>query len=294
VVGGARRGAPRGGLVSADERTDRSATGASALALTRIGHRRFRPRQHTLEHRTLHILADIDALDLLDRDVVGFGVDRRAPVSLHARDHLEGRPGPLRERLRELVERAGATLPSGRLQLLAHPRLLGHVFNPVAWWFAHDEDGTLRLVVAEVTSTFGDRALYVLDELEHGDDGLTRATATKRLHVSPFLPVEGLQYRFAFLPPDLARDDRALVHMEVLDDEGTVLSATQDARFLPFDTAGLRRLAVRHPFASLSAIMAIHLNALRLWRLGVPFHRRPTPPTDALRIGSRPVPSGHR
>jgi uncharacterized protein len=275
--------------VSARAGSERSVPGTSALALTRVGHRRFRPRPHALRHHTLHVLVDVDALTTLERDVTGFGFDRRAPVAIHATDHLEGRSGPLRERLRELVERAGATLPTGRLQLLAHPRMLGHVFNPVAWWFAHDEEGTLSLVVAEVTSTFGDRALYVLDELVRGEDGMCHASATKRLHVSPFLPVEGLEYRFSFLPPDLSRDDRALVHMEVIDAEGTVLSATQDARFLPFDTANLRRVALRHPLASLSAIVAIHGNALRLWRLGVPFHRRPTAPTDALRIGGRPV-----
>lgn len=257
----------------------------SWLALSDVRHRRSRPALHALAHRTLHVLVDVDDLDRLDRTVRGFGVGRRATVSLHASDHLDGRAGPLRERLAEVVARSDASLPTGRLQLLAHPRVLGHVFNPVAWWFAHDREDRLTMVIAEVSNTFGDRAVYVLDELEHGPDGLVRACADKRLHVSPFLPVDGLHYRFAFLPPDGSRDARVLVHMEVDDAEGTVLSATQDARLQPFDTAHLRRAVMRHPMASLAALAAIHRNALRLWRLRVPFHRRPDPPHDALRVG---------
>jgi len=280
-------GPPVGTARAADATTAASAT--SALAATRVQHRRLRPRRHALTHRTLHLLVDVDDLARLDRDVTGFGVDRRAAVALRATDHLAGRPGPLRTQLAALVARAGATLPAGRLQLLAHPRMLGHAFNPVAWWFAHHPDGRLGLVVAEVTSTFGDRALYVLDDLTAGPDGLLRATAPKRLHVSPFLPVAGLTYRFAFLPPDRTRDDRVLVHMEVRDDEGTVLTATQDARLQPFDSPTLRRLALRHPVAPLMALLHIHRHALHLWRLRVPFHRRPAPPSDALRRRRRPT-----
>jgi DUF1365 family protein len=29
----------------------------------------------------------------------------------------------------------------GTLMLLAQPRTLGHVFNPVSFWLAHDRDG---------------------------------------------------------------------------------------------------------------------------------------------------------
>jgi len=261
----------------------------SALALTRVGHHRLRPQRHALTHRTVHLLADIDTIDEESRGVTGFAVDRRAPVALHATDHLSGRPGSLRDGLREVVERAGAQLPDGKILLLAHPRMLGHVFNPVAWWFAHDVAGTLTMVVAEVTSTFGDRSLYILDELERRDDGLIEATATKHLHVSPFLPVEGLTYRFIFLPPDRTRDDRALIQMEVLDAGGPLLNATQDARFLPLNSANLRRALLRHPMASLAAVLSIHRNALRLWRLGVPLHHRPAAPTEALRVRGRPA-----
>jgi DUF1365 family protein len=260
----------------------------SFVAASRVTHRRHRPAAHHLEHRTLHVLVDVDDLDRLERDVAGFGVDRRAPVSLRRRDHLDGSDSPLRERLARLVAEAGATLPEGRLQLLAHPRMLGHGFNPVAWWFARHPDGRLGLIVAEVTSTFGDRSLYVLDDLEVGQDGLHRARATKQLHVSPFLPVDGLTYTFAVLAPAEEGATRVLVHMEVHDAVGLVLSATQDARLEAFTTRTLWRAAIRHPSASRAALAAIHWHALRLWLRRVPFHRRPAPPADALLVRGLP------
>ena len=265
----------------------------SWVALSRVQHRRLRPRPYDLTHRTLHLLVDIDDLPRLDREVRGFALDRRARVAIHARDHLGGQDGDLRQLLAQAIAADGHVLPEGTLLLLAHPRLFGHVFNPVAWWFAHDRDGTLRMVVAEVTSTFGDRALYVLAEHETGPDGLWRSEATKRLHVSPFLPVDGLTYRFAVLPPRRGPEatGRVLVHMEVSDTDGLLLTATQDARLTPLTTSTLARAVVRHPLASLRALLAIHGHALRLWWRGTTFYRRPRPPDDALRVhGRTPTP----
>jgi DUF1365 family protein len=269
--------------------------GTSALVRSRVQHRRSRPARHELDVRTFHVLLDVDDLDRLDRDVTGFGVDRWAPMAFHGADHLAGGPadvGGVRERVAALLAGRGVELPEGRLQVLCHPRTFGHVFNPVAWWFAHHPDGTLALVLAEVTSTFGDRVVHVLDELAPAADGVLQASATKRLHVSPFLPVDGLTYRFTFRPPGVPLRTRGLVHMEVHDAEGRVLTATQHLELVPFTSGNVARLLLRHQAVSLRSLLAIHLHALVLWAKRVPFHRRPTPPVDALRVRRRPTSTG--
>ena len=48
-----------------------------------------------------------------------------------------------------------------RILLLAQPRLLGHVFNPVSFWLCMDAQDTLRVVIAEVSNTFGQRHSYL-------------------------------------------------------------------------------------------------------------------------------------
>lgn len=266
--------------------------GASALVRTRVQHRRSRPVRHELDVRTFYVLLDVDDLVRLDRDVTGFAVDRWAPMSFHGADHLVGGTsdaGDVRARVAALLADRGVELPAGRLQLLCHPRTFGHVFNPVAWWFAHHSDGTLGLVLAEVTSTFGDRVVYVLDELEPAAEGVLQARANKRLHVSPFLPVEGLSYRFTFRPPGVPLRHRGLVHMEVDDAEGRILTATQHLELVPFTAGNVVRLLLRHQLVSLRSLLSIHVHALALWAKRVPFHRRPTVPTDALRVRGRPA-----
>lgn len=278
-------------------RSTRSVPGVSALAMSRVLHRRHRPASHRVELSTFHVLVDVDDLPRLDREVAGFGHNRRALVAVHDADHL-GAPeaaasttsvpaGTLRERASALLRERGVSLPEGPLLLLCHPRMFGHVFNPVAWWFAHHPDGRLGLVLAEVSSTFGDRVVYVLDELEPGAAGTVRARTRKRLHVSPFLPTDDHTYRFIIHPPSLSSASRVLVTMHVEDADGLVLDATQDARLVPFTSGRLLRLILRFPFVSLRSIAHIHLHALRLWRKRVPFQPRPVPPADALRVGRR-------
>jgi DUF1365 family protein len=256
---------------------------ASAIYVGTVRHRRRRPRAHALRVRGYHVLIDVDELDRLEAEVPGFGHRRRAITSFRDVDHLGPVDRPVREKLANWLERQGLRLPDGPLRVLTNLRVLGHVFNPVSWWFAHEPDGRLAMVVAEVNSTFGDAHAYVLDDLVPGPDGLIRAEATKVLHVSPFLPVEPLRYRFTILPPG----ERVLVHMDVDDAEGKVLDATQDGRRRPLDGPNLRRVLLRHPLMPLVTVGLIHWHALRLWAKRVPFHRRPVPPADGYERPAR-------
>lgn len=249
---------------------------ASALYVGTVRHRRRRPRSHALRVRGYHVLLDVDELDRLEADVRGFGYRGRALTRFRDTDHFGPVDRPVRDKLDAWLAAQGRSLPAGPLRVLTNLRVLGHVFNPVSWWFAHEPDGRLSMVVAEVNSTFGDSHAYVLDDLEEGPDGLLRAEASKVLHVSPFLPVSSLHYRFTILPPG----ERVLVHMDVDDAEGKVLDATQDGRRRPLDSATLRRVLLRHPLMPLLTVAAIHWHALLLWGKGVPFHRRPVPPPD--------------
>jgi len=100
-----------------------------------------------------------------------FGRNRRNVVSLMDRDH-GGAPGAGRGAawVREVL--SGLPVEVNRIELLAQPRVLGHVFNPVAFWLVYDHADALRVVIAEVTNTYRDRHSYLC----HRDD--FRATLT--------------------------------------------------------------------------------------------------------------------
>lgn len=166
--------------------------------------------------------------------------------------------------------------------MLAHARVLGHVFNPLTLYWCHgpatatatdgdsgtDSGGTgdLRCVVAEVHNTYGERHCYLLRP--EAADG--RAETPKEFYVSPFFTVDGT-YRMR-LPEPGARLDLA-VH---LDREGVRrFTATVRGTRGPATARALLRAAARRPFSTLAVSLGIRLHGIRLWARGLPVVPRP-------------------
>ncbi|MFU8839334.1 MAG: DUF1365 domain-containing protein [Nitriliruptoraceae bacterium] len=268
-----------------------SAPERSSLVVGWTRHRRRREVERVFRYRTFHALLDVDELYRLERRVHGFGYRQVALARFRDRDHLGAGATPVKAKLARWLAQQGVALPGGRILVLANLRVLGHVFDPVSWWFCHREDGSLALVVAEVRNTFGESFWYLLDRLEPLGEGTVRARAAKRFHVSPFLPIEGLEYVFTFV----LRADRVTAHIEVLDGQRCVFDATQTGRPVPLSTRSLARTLVRNPLLPLRTVALIHLQALRLAARRVRFHRKPAPPVGGLVRGrfvpADPIPS---
>ncbi|SFJ27561.1 DUF1365 domain-containing protein [Jannaschia pohangensis] len=220
---------------------------------------------------------------LIDPDDTGalprlFSRNRFNLASLRDRDH-GGPPGQGTGApwVRQVLAEALPDFTPARLLLLAQPRVLGHVFNPVSFWLIHDVDDVLRVVVAEVTNTYGDRHSYLC----HTDDlaPLTRETtvrAQKLMHVSPFQPVQG-DYTFRF---DI--DDRRIgIWIDYRMGNGRLL-ATLTGHRQPLTSPGLIGAALRRPFGARRVLALIHWQALKLWWKGASFRPRPTPPAKDI------------
>ncbi len=284
MVGRARRTPPRRpvALVSGPR--------ASSLYVGWTRHRRATPVERTFRYRTFHALLDVDELPVLEREVTGFAYRRAAPIRFRDRDHLGAGDTPVKAKLARWLRTQGQELPAGPVRVLANLRVLGHVFDPVSWWFCHHADGSLALVVAEVRNTFGESYWYLLDELEERGGGVVQAQAGKRFHVSPFLPIDGLSYRFTFV----LRPGRIVAHIDVLRGDEHVFDATQTGRRWPFTTRSLLTVLLTNPLLPLRTVLLIHLQALRLLVRRVRFHRKPEPPPGAVVRGqdapAAPVP----
>jgi DUF1365 family protein len=203
-----------------------------------------------------------------------FARNRAALMSLHDADH-GGPPGKGRGArwAREVL--AAHQLATDRVLLLAQPRLLGHVFNPVSFWLAYDLLGNLRAVIAEVTNTYGDRHSYLCHRPDRAP--ITREDtipAQKIFHVSPFQPVAG-RYDFRF---DI-RPDRVAIWIDY-STAGGGLYTNLIGRRAPLTTGGILTSALRRPFGSRRVLALIHWQALRLWWKRVRFNPRPLPPKE--------------
>ena len=64
--------------------------------------------------------------------------------------------------------------------MAAHPRSLGHCFNPISVFWCFDDAGAQAAVVVEVHNTYGDRHAYLVHPDEQG-----RARTDKAMYVSP-------------------------------------------------------------------------------------------------------------
>jgi DUF1365 family protein len=218
---------------------------------------------------------------LLDPEAGGgprlFARNRAGLMAVNDRDH-GGAPGAgtgaawVRQVLAEQrLDGLGA-----RILLLAQPRVLGHVFNPVSFWLCHDAAGALRLVIAEVTNTYGDRHSYLCHRDDFGPIGAgDEVFARKMFHVSPFQEASGL-YGFRF---DI-RSDRIAIRIEHFGEPGLVATLEGPRRRLT--SAGIIAACLRRPLGSRRVLALIHWQAARLWAKGAGWHDRPAPPADEV------------
>lgn len=244
------------------------------IGFGRIWHRRLRPVEHAFGYASYFLLLPMRALR--DQADAGLRRNRFGALSFFDRDHGDGRTDALAW-LDELLAGEQIDDAHGEVWLHTFPRVLGHVFNPVSFWYAHRFDGTLAAVVAEVNNTFGERHCYLLSGPSLGWD--TPMAASKVFHVSPFCAVEG-QYRFRFQLNGGAHSARTytMARIDHEDAEGPLLQTCVSGALEPLTRASARRAFFSMPLMTLFVIARIHWQALRLALKRVPFHHQPTAP----------------
>ncbi len=237
-----------------------------------VWHRRLRPAANEFRYDAYFLMLPMRQLRAAPQ--AALCRNRFGLISFHDRDHGQGGDDALAW-IEQLLQSEGVppTDSDGEIWLQTLPRVLGHTFKPVSFWWIHRRDGQLTHVLAEVNNTFGDRHAYLLSgpALARGEE----VTATKVFHVSPFCKVEG-RYRFRFQ----RQADRCLVRIDHDDAEGPLLQTSQGGRLAPLTPASRRRAFFGLPLMTLAVVLRIHWHALRLWLRRVPVHRRPSAPAQ--------------
>ncbi|MFD4739782.1 DUF1365 domain-containing protein [Streptomyces virginiae] len=230
-----------------------------ALYACTVAHTRTTPIRHAFRQRTYLWLIDIDDPPRIPRAL-------RPLARFDARDHFGGEAATLRAGLRAELAAHGVTDADGRVLMLAHARVLGHVFNPLTLYWCHDRAGTPVCVVAEVHNTYGERHCYLL---RPGADGL--ADVPKDFYVSPFFAVEGF-YRMRLPVPG---DDLDLT-VQLRHGDGTCpFTATVRGSHRPAGVRTLLGAALRHPWSTARVSLGIRFHGIRLLLRGLPVRPRP-------------------
>jgi uncharacterized protein len=243
-----------------------SARPAARLYEGHVMHMRLIPRRHGFRYRVFTVLVDLDRIEEALRGVRLLRHNRRGAMALMDRDHGARDGSPLRPWVEGELARAGLPLPS-RIELLAFPRLLGYVFNPLSVYFCYDAADRLEALVYEVKNTWGDQIAYAVPA-GAARGGAHRQVQGKEMAVSPFIGMEQT-YRFDVRVPG----ERLALRIRQAGPEGETLIATISGEARPVRDATLAGAVLRHPMMTLKVIAAIHWEALRLWLKRVPLAR---------------------
>lgn len=231
-----------------------------ALVVGHVSHTRRTPVRHAFRHRSCQWLVDVDDLPRLPLWL-------RPLASFRDVDHLYGGSGGgIRGDLAALLERHGIDLaPSDRVVMLAHARVLGHVFDPLSVFWVQAEDCHARAVVFEVHNTYGGRHMYLLDVDDRG-----RARVDKAFYVSPFNDVSG-SYTIR-LRLDPARVSVTIGH----DRDGVrILTATTSGTPRPATPGAVLRTSLTHLLMSQRVSVLIRFHGILLWLRRLPVRPRP-------------------
>lgn len=237
----------------------------------------FHGRKGTVENRFSY---GVDYV-LLNPDEAGgpalFSRNRGNLTSVHDTDH-GGAPkaGTGAAWVRQVL--AAHDLPGvDNIALLAQPRVLGHVFNPVSFWLCYDAASDLRVVIAEVSNTFGERHSYLCHRQDKRVIGCDDTMdARKIFHVSPFQPVEGgYQFRFDIRP------DRIGIRIDYTAGAGGLIATLTGPR-VALTNSAILWACLRRPFGSRRVLALIHWQALKLYFKGAQYRAPPLPPRDEV------------
>ena len=252
---------------------------AVAMYCGQVMPRRLFPVAYRFIYRIMNLLIDVDRLDEAHRNSFLFSINRLNLLAFYSKDHLPGDKLQLslREWAETILRQHHIRNSPHRILVLAFPRVLGWVFNPMSVWYCMDRDDKPLAVICEVNNTFGEKHYYLL----HGNSKPLRWPVNqhhaKHFHVSPFIGMDA-DYEFRIGKPS----DIATVSIREYQHGELMLVAAIKGRLIAFNTLNLVIQTLRVPMQTVKVLAAIHWHALWIWLSGSPFYTKPPAPENEV------------
>ncbi len=239
----------------------------------RVRHTRSRPAKHQFSYRLFLMYLDLDELHTLFQKRWFWSASRPALARFRRRDHLGPDDQSLGDAVRDLVENETGIRPGGSIRLLTNMSYYGYCFNPVSFYYCFAADGeTVEYIVSEVNNTpWGERDTYVMDcTAAATTESLWRFRPKKKMHVSPFMPME-IEYDWVLSAPA----DRLSVFMANSRDGTRLFNAAMILNRRQITGWSLASVLLRFPLQTFKVVLAIYWEALRLWVKRCPLYAHP-------------------
>ncbi|MDA0282462.1 MAG: DUF1365 domain-containing protein [Planctomycetota bacterium] len=245
-----------------------------------VRHTRTKPALHQFNYRLFMMYLDLDELPGLFEKYRLWSVSGPALARFRREDHMEPHDQPLADVVRDLVETETGRRPGGPIRLLTNLSYFGYCFNPVSFYYCFSPGGeSVEYIVSEVNNTpWGERDAYVLNcKDKNAIASSWRFRPTKKMHVSPFMPMQ-IDYDWVLSAPT----DRLSVFMANSKDGERFFDATMILDRKHISGWSLAGVLLRFPFMTAKVVVAIYWEALRLWAKRVPVYSHPGKDTEVV------------
>ena len=234
-----------------------------------VTHRRFKPKRHFFNYKTFSILFDLDELTDLEKKISLFSLNKFNLFSFYNKDHGNRDGSDIKNWDKSNLNKFNINFEVSKIKLLCFPRIFGYVFNPLSIFYCYNKKSELRAILYEVKNTFNEQHTYIF-EVKNNSKIITQS-CSKKFYVSPFMEME-TSYNFRLSEPK----ETLSVFIKQKNKEGMLLSACQIGKKEQISTKRLLVNFLKHPMMTIKIIMAIHFEALRLWKKGVKLVKKNT------------------
>ena len=239
----------------------------SAIYNGQVIHKRFKPKVHYFKYKVFSLLIDLSELDILDKKINFFSINKFNLISFHEKDHGERDGSSLNKWVHQNLEKNNIQTKDIKIKILCYPRIFGFVFNPLSVFYVYNLKDQLISILYEVKNTFGEQHTYIFKVTK--DSNLIQNNCSKKFHVSPFIEMD-CTYFFRLLKPG----NKISVIIDQYDNEDKILYASQDGRRSDLNSKHLIISYLKHPIMTFKIILAIHFEAFKLWAKGIKFIKK--------------------
>jgi DUF1365 family protein len=239
-----------------------------------VTHKRLEPFVHKFRYGVFMSYLDLEEVDSILPDSWIYSSSHRALVEFRRTDYHGDPARPLAASIRDLVFERSGVMPGGPIRMLTNLRIIGHVFNPVTFYYCFDESGTsVEHIVTEITNTpWNERHAYILSpkmNLSKKADWF-KYIIDKEFHVSPFMDLDYL-YDMQFNLP--GQDLFVSIANQRQEDKKFI--ATLRLSQKAFTKRNLLKQLLKFPFVTIKVVWGIYWQALILKIKGDTFYPHP-------------------
>ena len=241
-----------------------------------VMHHRLVPKKNKFNYDVFMFYIDLDELDMLSKKNWLFGWNRFNLFSFYNKDHsntsesILDKVSVVKLKVIEFIKSKGINTTPHRVTLLSNLTTMGYLFNPVSFYYLFDKEDKPFCSIAEVSNTFGEMKLYLIDSSHLVGDTFS-TMVPKNFYVSPFSKANTWFHFILKVPNEkiLQRVD------DYTDEKGDrfLLSSISGVKEKLSDMNLLKRF-LSIPFITLKVIVLIHWQAMKIYLKKIPYYKK--------------------